>query len=263
MRLHKLVNKTNEFMDLVAFFYDVISKPCTEERILFLKKILRDNKINYFLDLSCSTGETIFHLADTKKVSFCGIDFSQNMIKVAKKKNLGNKNSSFYKLDMNNLTKLDSKFDLVYSNSLNWNPAFENIDDTFDQIKKVITKDGILIIDIPNPNKLLTSEYPIYTNSVANENAVIIKTTQYLNRDIKSANKILKMYQSYNIINIKSMKQKTISHIMNLLYLEVETLKLIADRHGFYITDIYYEYDTLNEIDSNTIQIKFKQVHDA
>ncbi|MDD2181661.1 MAG: class I SAM-dependent methyltransferase [Bacilli bacterium] len=261
--MYKLVNKTNKFMDSIAFFYDVICKPCTKERVLFLESILKDNNINCFLDLSCSTGETIYHLADDKKVIFCGIDFSHNMIKVAKKKNFSNKNTSFYKLDMNNLIRLNSKYDLIYSNSLNWNPTFEYIDKTFDQIKKVITKDGILIIDIPNPKKLLTSEYPIYTNSVANETAVIIKITQYLNRDIKTSNKILKMYQSYNIVNLKSMKQKTISHIMNLLYLEIETLKRIADRNGFYIIDISYEYDTLDEIDCNTIQIMFKQVHDA
>ena len=86
------------FMDSISDFYDFICNPCTSKRISFLKKLITslDKHISSFMDLSCSTGETIFNLSDNKDITFIGLDLSTGMINRSKTKCIHKKIQSSY-----------------------------------------------------------------------------------------------------------------------------------------------------------------------
>ena len=84
MKIHTTDQIIN-FMDQISIYYDIICKPCSDDRIAFLKKIINQSEVNspIFVDVSCSTGETINRLSKRCKANFYGIDISQGMIKKA------------------------------------------------------------------------------------------------------------------------------------------------------------------------------------
>lgn len=106
----KILN-TSQFMDKVAPFYDEICTPCNKDRMLFLEKTIKKYNISSFLDLSCSTGQTITSL-DKCDCNFYGIDLSKQMILVAKEKLTKTLTTSFTSLICSNIANI-AKFILI------------------------------------------------------------------------------------------------------------------------------------------------------
>lgn len=179
-------------MDKVAPFYDKICSPCSNERIDYLKKFIKDNHITTFLDLSCSTGQTIDRLQDCD-CCFFGIDLSTKMIKVAKTKIKPSSNIHFYHDDMVRFLKNTArKFDCIYSNSLNWLPNLDIFSVVLQLCADKLTTNGILLIDIPIDGEIshhVTSNYII-------DDSLIIKNTLMTNISPPQVNVI----QQYTLI---------------------------------------------------------------
>ena len=258
--MNGLIKETDKFMDKVAYIYDLISRPCSNERIEFLYGILAENGKNVFSDLSCSTGETIRNLSEKCNNRMIGIDFSKGMINICKKKNLENKNTDFIKCDMRDLSKINDKIDVMYTNSINWNQSIEDIRKVFIETEKTLEREGCFIVDIPNSNQFLLTPYPTYSNKYIDDRYIIIKTTQYLDKDKTDNNGTLKMLQNYLIIDKNVNMQYSYSHLLKIIDLGIDQIIQIGNECDFEVEYIKYNYLS-SEVSENTnsIQIIFKK----
>lgn len=80
-------------------FVNLISKTCKKESSL--------------LDLCCGTGDIALNLAKKSPARVVGVDFSENMLKIAKDKAKSFENISFIKADVKNLPFKDETFDNI------------------------------------------------------------------------------------------------------------------------------------------------------
>lgn len=125
---------------------------------------LKSIEDKYFLDLVDYTGKTVLDfgtgpgnmvsLIIDKALHVTGIDISQEMINIAKKKITAN-NALFRKMDGSKLDFPDNHFDIVISRG-----AFEsgNLDCYVSQIHRVLKKRGMFIFTVCN-NTLLSRAY--------------------------------------------------------------------------------------------------------
>lgn len=130
-------------------------------------------------------------------------------------------------------------FDCIYSNSLNWLP---NID-TFMQLLYLsstkLTKDGILIIDIPI-NAIPAINKPITTYHHNKEN-IIIKTSIMYNSTKQNSSKLsVDVLQMYTYLKKKS-RQFFIGKF-NILNFTEKIFKSIIKTSPFYIVETTIGY---------------------
>lgn len=101
------------------------------------------------LDLGCGNGR-IVDLLKAKNVSYVGVDSSENLINLAEKKYKGT-NAKFFVSDIFNLPFSKDSFDCVISLAVFHHiPSKQNRQKFFKEIKKVLKKDGILILTVWN-----------------------------------------------------------------------------------------------------------------
>jgi len=225
-----------DFMNEIAYFYDKICEPCNNERINFLLKYL-NNKSN-FIDLSCSTGETIFKLNKNLNCKMTGIDFSEKMIEISKTKNFNNK-SQFITLDMNLLSTLNTKYDVIYSNSINWNPKLELFINSLKQMVHCLSSKGIIILDLPYLEEIDLIKHSEYFHFKSYKNSVIEKFSKYLNVKDESAT----LFQSYSIFDFKARNEFRYSCYLDILKLKIKTINDILNDINLTIEEIFYNYD--------------------
>lgn len=198
----KILN-TAQFMDKVAPFYDEICTPCNENRLSFLKKTISKYNITNFLDLSCSTGQTIASL-NKCNCNFYGIDLSKQMILVAKEKVKKYNKYKFYRSDMlKYLQHCKTYFNCIYSNSLNWLPNVETFMQLLYLSSTKLTKDGILIIDIPI-NATPAINNPITTHYYNKEKIIIKTSIMYKSISQNDNNLSVDVLQMYTYLKKKS-----------------------------------------------------------
>ena len=144
-----------DFMSSVADIYDKICAPCSDERIEFFDNLLRRERKQSILDMSCSTGITCIRLGSLG-YKMTGIDFAAGMIRKAKSNAKKNNilNCKFLEADMRSL-ELKEKYDLVYNNSLIWIDNLEDVSKTIDVVSSVLKENGMFVIDIPRKETLI------------------------------------------------------------------------------------------------------------
>lgn len=109
------------------------------------------------LDIGCGRGELTVWLAKNGAKYVVGIDYSKNAIDLSNKKkrkqseDIGDK-IHFYTLNAKNLNRLKMKFDIIIMTEVFEHLYMEEIDIVFDQVKKILTKDGFFLIHT-SPNK--------------------------------------------------------------------------------------------------------------
>ena len=137
-------------------FYDDMNQVVQTEDIKFYNKYLNLNM--RVLEVACGTGRLSQEISKHVK-EFVGLDYSQDMLNIAKKKN----NSLQYVFgDMRNLTPEElGKFNLIICgfNLLQHLKTDEDVMFFFNSCYKVLEDNGTLIIDIFNPDmKFLSKE---------------------------------------------------------------------------------------------------------
>ena len=123
----------------------------TEKEVLFLDKVFKKHRVKSVLDIACGTGR---HSIALKRLGYevTGIDLSAPMIEYARKKS---KEAGlvipFHKMDMRKI-KLKKKFDavVILFTSFCYMNRNQDIIDSLNSIRKVLKKNGILIIDVHN-----------------------------------------------------------------------------------------------------------------
>lgn len=114
----------------------------------FIKKTLSKLPIGNLVDLGCGDGGILDILTDG--IQYTGIDISPTQLEYAKKraKKLGKKNTQFYMGDILNLEVNDSSFDsAIVCDVVEHVLSTEKL---FNEIKRVVKKNGYIIISIPN-----------------------------------------------------------------------------------------------------------------
>lgn len=131
-----------------ASYYDLFyqSKNYTQE-CSFLHTLFSEYHIKTVLDVGCGTG-THLSILETYGYSCEGIDFNSDMLKLAEKKLKGN----VFQADMRSFN-LNKQYDA--STSLfavfNHNLTLHDANTTLLNLKAHLKKDGILILDLYNP----------------------------------------------------------------------------------------------------------------
>lgn len=133
------------------------------------------------LDVGCGRGEMALFAAKKGALAI-GIDYSKNAIKLAnkmrrKKKREFQKKMRFYVMDAKNLTFADSYFDIVVLTDVVEHLYEKELDVVFRQIKRVLKKNGTIVIHTA-PNKLFVDiGYKLYSYPLS---TIIVRTWNIL-----------------------------------------------------------------------------------
>ncbi len=235
-------NQTNFFMDKIADFYDKICSPCSEMRILFLSNIINSNKnIKSFLDVSCSTGETIYQLSKKGiSIKLLGMDFSKGMIKTSRKKCKQKNNIKFFCGDMRICDQYNlKKIDLCYSNSLEWLPEVADVEKFIKSSYNILSNNGLLIIDIENKDQFNLTCQTNYHSSKTDKNNIYYKNTVYEKID-DFCNNIL---QTYVKIDLKKQELNCYSGFFVHRLIDLEQLVKLLKNNNFSKIKIYKNFN--------------------
>ncbi len=115
------------------------------------RKLIPNVKGKKILDLGCGYGENDKYCRDLGAKEILGIDISEHMIKIAKENNY-DKNIKYKVMAMEDISKINEKFDIVISSL-----AFHYVKDyekLINDIYSLLNDDGILIFSIDHPLRI-------------------------------------------------------------------------------------------------------------
>lgn len=118
-----------------------------------------DKNPTKILDLACGTGNMSLLFAPTAK-KIVGIDRSEDMLAVAENKARQKEYSiNYIQADLKKF-EICGKFNLVFSvfDSMNYILSLENLKKVFDNVYRVLEKDGLFIFDMNTINRLMSIE---------------------------------------------------------------------------------------------------------
>lgn len=116
-------------------------KPTRNYIVKALSKYIKNDGIKV-LDLGCGTGELIFELTNKfNNLEVTGIDFSEKMIEISKKRNPSAKH---LQMDASELYILDSKYDIILcTHSM---PYYKEPKNVFKHLNNLLSDEGKLLI---------------------------------------------------------------------------------------------------------------------
>ena len=116
-------------------------KPTRNYIVKALSKYIKNDGIKV-LDLGCGTGELIFELTNKfNNLEVTGIDFSEKMIEISKKRNPSAKH---LQMDASELFILDSKYDIIVcTHSM---PYYKEPKNVFKHLNNLLSDEGKLFV---------------------------------------------------------------------------------------------------------------------
>ena len=167
-----------------------------------IKKLIPDVSGKRVLDLGCGYGTNCAEFAAAGASRVVGVDLSEKMLSVARSEH-GGENITFLQMDMNDVDRIDGKFDLIFSSL-----AFHYVEDFGAFSKKLYGKlDGGGIL-------LFSQEHPLNTagddgfNYDGNGNAVSFNLRDYALEGKRKVDWIVQGVEKYH---------RTFSGILNPL----------------------------------------------
>ena len=133
-----------DYNSIASFFASQRQKPWPETEFL-VEKYLKEGDI--ILDLGCGSGQ-LFEFFKKKRVTYFGIDFSEKLIEIAKKRY---PIANFVAGNVAKLPFADEFFDKVYAIALFHHlPSKKLRSQVLNEIKRVLKKEGLLILTVWN-----------------------------------------------------------------------------------------------------------------
>jgi len=128
------------------------------------------------LDIGCGTGIHAHYLAE-KGYHVTGIDFSEEMIKIAQENK--NDKTEFYVADATSFN-LDTKFDIVLSlfHVVSYQSTNKDISNMFSNVSKHMEKDGLFIFDFWYGPAVLTEQPSIKIKRIENDEIKIVRIAE-------------------------------------------------------------------------------------
>lgn len=122
-----------------------------DEEFEFYNQFIIEYNCSNILELGCGTGNLAKRFIENN-YNYIGIDFSQSMIEIAKKRN---KKGNFLIADMRNFSskKQDSIF--ITGRTTSYIITNKDLDDTFASVYKNLNDDGIFIFDFIDANRYI------------------------------------------------------------------------------------------------------------
>ncbi|MBO3443933.1 class I SAM-dependent methyltransferase [Clostridium sp. CCUG 7971] len=143
----------SKIRDNVDSYNDLIEQPA-------MKKLLPDLDGKKVLDLGCGNGNNCVDFIRRGAKKVIGVDSSLNMLDVAMIKN-SHPDIQYTKMDINEISSINEKFDLVYSSLV-----FHYIKDykiLISNIRKLLKPQGILLYSQEHPNTTAPKNGCIWT----------------------------------------------------------------------------------------------------
>jgi SAM-dependent methyltransferase len=224
----------------LAPIFDLAIARDTKREVNFLSEIIKKSLPNAkkILDLGCGIGrhDELLNKDHTYKVT--GIDSSRRMIEHAK---MRCPDCRFLVMDFRNIL-LKVKFDaaLCMWTTFNYLSDLKEVENFFKAVRKVLCKNGLLIIDMNNYGR---SENSSYTRNASNEKyGVTVDITK------KSFGNVNEALYSYLVKDLKTGKEyRFFDQELNRIY----TLEhvIAASKPYFKMRDCFGDYDSTNKFD--------------
>lgn len=188
-----------------------------------LKDIIGNVENKTILDLGCGIGEFSRYFAENGAKKVVGIDISKRVLEYAKQNNYS-KNIEYINLDIDNLSTMTQKFDLVFSDIVfNY---IEDFNKLMHDISNLLEDNGVLIF---------SQVHPISTASLNIESTWI--------KDEKGNLKFL--LDNYSNVSVR--KRKYFDGIFNFYHRRFEDILNLAIQNGFEIIQVVEPYFTEKE----------------
>ena len=221
--------KNNFFKKDYSLLYDVIySKKNYKAEANFISQIIKkfhSPNIN-ILDIGCGTGEHTLELLK-KGYKVTGIDLSNEMLKIAKKKLLSNKlfSNNLFNLNAYNVNKLGVKFNVILM-MFNVIGYLDDVQFFFEKLK-----------DCLEPNALIFFDY--WSEKAVKKNPPKTTKKDFLLKEFKatriSKGKIIKNKVKVDLILniIKENKTKSFDETHNVGFYDIRSLVKTIQRFGY------------------------------
>ena len=204
--MNKVIDKYNSW----AFQYDINNNPTRDLDRIATKKSLSGIDFFKVLELGCGTGKNSKWLI-TKADRLIGLDFSKNMLDLAKNKIKSDK-ATFIKTDLNeNWPIKDNSFDLVTINLTL--EHIEKLDHIFNSLFKKLKEGGKCFVSELHPKKQLAGSKARF---IDNGEEVTLDAFQHTEKDyVQSAEK-----SGLNLLTKEDWydKRKDIPRLITLLF---------------------------------------------
>lgn len=164
----------------MAAIYDAMYQTFVnyDEEYAFYNDLIQENNCFSILEIGSGTGNLAKRFHQNNQ-NYQGLDYSDDMIAIAKQRNL---NSSFTQGDMRDF-KLDNPVDaiLITGRSTSYLITNDDMNRTFDSLYKNLNDDGVIIFDFIDANRFIpfTKENPIITHEATYENINYIRESHW------------------------------------------------------------------------------------
>lgn len=158
---------------------------------------LEDYRFDTVIELGCGTGKNTSYLLQKAK-QVIGLDFSQEMLNIAKEK-IRDKRVKFNKADLTKNWKIENEFADLITCSLTLE-HIENLDHIFNQVNKKLKKNGIFFISELHPFKQYSGSKARYnTKSGIKELEVFTHhISEYINNAKKNKLKLVELREWFD-----------------------------------------------------------------
>lgn len=236
-----------------AYIYDELMKDVDYFKwVKYVEEIIIKNirKPKKILELACGTGNFTIPIA-RKGYSIVGLDISQDMLTVAKKKTIEeNLNVFFIQQDMMNLN-LEEKFDCVLSmcDGINYITNINDLIQVFQNVYDILEDEGVFIFDISSYYKIKS----ILGNNTFGENLddLCYLWENYFDEENNLIDMDLTFFIREDMYYIKEEEYHT-----QRAYEEKEIIEKLS-KVGFNDIDLYGDF-TFNQPKNNSERIFFK-----
>lgn len=225
------------YKELAEYYYEIekVGRNFSEE-IDFLSKIFSNQGIKTVIDLGCGTGEHV-HALQEKGFEITGVDISETMIDIAKKRYT---NSKFILEDLQKY-KVENPVDSVICifGTFNYLIKNEDVSESIENIKNNLMPEGLLILEIWNSYPVQRiKKKPIAPVSLSKVGNMMIKR----NRGFRVTDTPDGFSNLVEVNFIYNLNQETIKdrHIMRVY--SHEEICIILDENGLEIINTYCNY---------------------
>jgi len=204
-----------EMFNNIAKNYDKLNNIISLKMQLRVKKkainniaLKSDSKV---LDICCGTGDIAIYIGKNivKNGKVIGIDFSENMLAIAKGKSLGLKNIEFMLGDALNLPFKDDEFDACFISFGLRN--LTNLEKGLSEMKRVTKKDGLVVnIDTGKPKGFFKTLFNLYffhivpiIGKLFNGNSSPYKYLPLSTKNFPSGDELVGKFKDLGLSNVK------------------------------------------------------------
>ncbi|PLY08715.1 MAG: SAM-dependent methyltransferase [Arcobacter sp.] len=238
----------SQFGDLYSQYYDLLySDKDYEKEVDYVEDLIKSNfpQAKTILDMGCGTGKHA-ELFCNKGYTIHGIDLSEDMLKVAKKRAQGKRDRLTFSQSKIQDLNLNKKFDVIISlfHVMSYQNSNEEVTKAFEVAKNHLNTNGIFIFDFWYGPAVLTDLPTTRIKRLENEN---INVTRIAEPTLECQKNLVNV--SYNIFIENKLSKNIIqkNELHKIRYFFDTELELVIEKTGFKVLN-RYEWLSKNKI---------------